>query len=164
MDTQVKHDMNMNMINSNEGWIDVKNKVRLSNFHPCQHCGKSCAGLQCKVCHFKMVEERNADCVDCGKSFYAIKKDGTKRKRCFDCQTNFNDKFYKNCPGCSKSFRFTLDNGKVFDKCGECNFSDKKKEDNKMNACKSCKKENTYYDLCRNCFREQKEVTDMIPS
>lgn len=161
--------MNMNMIeNPEEGWVAVSNKVRVSKYHPCQHCGKSCAGLQCKECHLKMISERNADCVDCGKSFYAMRKDGTKRKRCVDCQAKFNDKYYKNCPDCKISFRFTLDNGKVFDKCGSCHMKDKikeeetrrKEEEKKMNDCKSCKKEKTFYDLCRKCFREQKETTD----
>ena len=167
MNTNDNKDMNMN--NSEEGWVDVKNKMMVSKFHPCQYCGKSCAGLQCKECHLKMVNERNADCVDCGINFYAVKKDGTKRKRCFDCQEKFNGKHYKNCPDCKNSFRFTLDNGKVFDKCGDCYKSQKKNEEEEkkrkeeekiMNDCKRCKKEKTLYDLCRNCFREQKEITD----
>ena len=140
-----------------------------SKFHPCQYCEKSCIGMQCKDCHLKMVKDRNDDCIDCGTSFYAIKKDGTKRKRCFDCQNKFNNKYYKNCQDCSKSFRFVLDNGKVFDKCGSCYILDKKKgedkkrneDDREMNDCRKCKKEKTYYDLCRNCFRENKEITNI---
>ena len=160
-------DMNMN--NSDNTWIEVKNNVRVSKYHPCQYCGKSCLGLQCKECHLKMVSERNSDCIDCGNSFYALRKDGTKRKRCVECQGKFNDKYYKNCPDCKKSFRFLLDNGKEFSKCGECHMNDRikredkkrKEEEKEMNDCRKCKKEKTNYSLCRKCFREEKEMTDV---
>jgi len=159
-------DMNMN---DSENWVEVSNNVRVSKFHPCQYCGKRCIGSQCKECHLKMVSERNSDCIECGKSFYALRKDGTKRQRCFECQKLFNEIFYKNCPGCSKTFRFLLDNGKEFSKCGECYTSDRikreeknrKEEEKNMYDCKKCKNEKTNYSLCGKCFREEKEMTDV---
>ena len=155
---------NANM-NTESAWTETKNKSDKKP-HPCQYCGKNCFGLQCKECHLKMIAERNSECLDCDLSFLSLRKDGSRRKRCGDCQVTYTVRYYKNCPDCSKSFRFTLDNGKTFAKCGDCykTYSKKREEARQeetkdMNDCKKCEIK-TYYDLCRNCFYEEKNVTD----
>ena len=50
--------------------------------HPCQYCGNTCKGKQCRECHLKMVEKKQGTCINCKNTFYALRIDGTKRQRC----------------------------------------------------------------------------------
>jgi hypothetical protein len=144
---------------------DIKNEKKVA--HPCQYCSKPCFGLQCKDCHLKMLDERNANCIDCETSFYALRKDGSKRKRCFDCQKIYAETYYKNCSGCNESFRFMLDNGKVFEKCSRCYASRKEEREEKEQntkdlqncATKRCPNK-TSHTFCSHCFKNQKSLED----
>ena len=57
-----------------------------SEFHPCQYCQTLCKGLQCRKCHFETWEKKKGVCIECSEEFYALKPDGTKKQRCYDCQ------------------------------------------------------------------------------
>ena len=158
----------MNNITENMNITEVKKQSR-----PCQYCGKNCFGLQCKDCHLKMVAANNAECLDCKVSFKALKKDGTKRKRCFDCQKIYNDTYYKNCSKCNDNFRCMLDDGRVFDKCFKCyneireenkkNYENRRKaseeENTKPCTTKGCVNK-TKFSFCSTCFRNKKNTED----
>ena len=56
--------------------IQPKKDVKSSNIHPCPYCNVPCFGKQCKNCHNKMIEDKNAECIDCTEQFYALRRDG----------------------------------------------------------------------------------------
>jgi hypothetical protein len=176
MNNNIEKNMNMNM--SEKEWTEVKNKnknIVKPQPHPCQYCSKSCFGLQCKECHLKMIAVNNADCLDCKTSFKALRPDGTKKKRCFDCQKSYSETYYKNCPKCNDVFRCMLDDGRAFDKCFKC-YSEVKEENKKKyesrrkaeleeeENTKPCNTtgcfNKTKFSFCSPCFRTKKNTED----
>lgn len=171
MDVNNNIEKNMNM--SEKEWTEVTNKkVVKPQPHPCQYCGKSCFGLQCKECHLKMIAANNADCLDCKTSFKAIRPDGTKKKRCFDCQKSYTETYYKNCPKCNDVFRCMLDDGRVFDKCFKCYSEVKEERNKKFESRRKAEEENTNpcntrgclnktkFSFCSSCFKNKKTTED----
>lgn len=170
MDMINNTEKNMNI--SEKEFTDVKNKKKFvkSEAHPCQYCGKTCYGMQCKECHLKMSQINNADCVDCKVSFKALKKDGTKRKRCFECQKIYSQTYYGQCVDCNGTFRCVLDDGRSFDKCFKCynevrderkkKYENSKDEGNtKICNSKDCEN-STKFAFCSSCFKNKKRVDD----
>lgn len=142
-----------------------------NDLHPCVNCGKLCKGKQCKECHVKMLQSK---CVDCNILFNARRRDGTMRKRCGECQTNFNNKFIRKCPDCNNEFH----KGKDYDTCLECfkqrketekkEYEEKKKlkderkkkyEEMEKKKCQTKNCQNmTGYKFCQNCNKNRKEL------
>ena len=121
--------------------------------HPCQYCDNPCYGLQCKNCHIKMVKDRSGICIDCNLSFFnALRKDGTKRQRCNNCQTEFEIKNIVQCPDCDKPY-----DGRIFQKCLECH----KKSFRECESCPNMIK--SKYVKCGECFRNDKPYINMFP-
>lgn len=133
----------------------MENKPNIE-LHPCQYCSKICRGKQCKECHLKMVESKQGECLDCKKSFCALRTDGTKRRRCIDCQNNYNTKYISQCPICYNDYHAFLEDGRVFDKCYKCYR-------NTFTICEKCK-ENTHgcHRLCNNCYLEEKSKFSLL--
>lgn len=115
--------------------------------HPCQYCGNLCFGKQCKQCHLKMIESQKGICLDCHNTFNAIRRDGSKRRRCLECQTAYNNKYISECPDCHNTYHAYMEDGRVFEKCFDCY----KKTLHKCNNCDSFTK--FEYALCRNCYQ-----------
>lgn len=119
--------------------------------HPCQYCGTSCFGKQCKQCHLKMIEIRSGICQDCDKSFLAQRKDGSKRKRCFECQAVYNQKYISTCPFCKSDYHAYLDDGRVFDRCFPCYQST-------FHKCERCdNKTKGEFNLCKSCYEQDRQ-------
>ena len=119
--------------------------------HPCIHCEKPCFGSQCKECHLKMIAEREGDCIDCDTKFNALRKDGSMKKRCFECQKIYNKNHIAVCSSCNNTYHATLDDGRVFNKCFDCYRKS-------FHQCKNC--DNTIkeeFDMCGDCFRKEKQ-------
>lgn len=119
--------------------------------HPCQHCGKICYGKQCKECHLKMIAIRDAICCDCSNSFPALRKDGTKRVRCYDCQEIYNATFIADCRTCGDKFHKKNKDGREFNECLPC-------YKRKFVKCTDC--DNTTlvdYPMCKSCYATKKE-------
>lgn len=164
-----------------------------NEFHPCKYCGNSCRGRQCKLCHFKMYEEKKGDCIDCGKEFIALRPDGSKKQRCYECQNIYNQKYINACPTCGSNYHSISKDGRFFDKCYSCyqkTFSTcekcNKKCLNKYNLCKDCyeisKQESfeserelkdcktkncpnkTYYTFCKDCYTNFNFVNEYLIS
>ena len=123
--------------------------------HKCQYCDNLCFGKQCKQCHLKMVAARDADCCDCSKSFPALRKDGTKRIRCFDCQQVYEKEYVKKCPDCDENFHALSKDGRMFDRCFSCNKK-------RFTKCRNCENSTFVdYPLCKTCYsseRDEKKV------
>jgi hypothetical protein len=115
--------------------------------HPCQYCGTQCFGKQCKECHFKMLETQKGICLDCHKTFHAVRKDGSKRRRCMECQVAYNNKYISQCPECKCTYHAYMEDGRIFEKCFACY----KKTLHKCTGCDSFTK--FEYALCRNCYQ-----------
>ncbi len=115
--------------------------------HPCKYCGNSCIGKQCKDCHLRMVTLRNGKCADCGTEFLSVRRDGSVRKRCGECQYAYNQEYISVCPGCGDTFPSKLKDGRSFTKCYKCYRST-------VNKCTRCDN-NAYngYALCRECHQ-----------
>lgn len=127
-----------------------------SEFHPCQYCGNSCKGLQCRNCHFATWEKKKGNCIECSVDFYALKIDGTKKQRCYECQNIYNQKYIKNCPICGENYHATAKDGRTFDKCYKC-------YQQSFSNCEKCGKRCLEkYTLCRECHQETKECNDFI--
>ena len=75
--------------------------IEPKTLHPCINCNKNCMGKQCRDCHIKML---NSECIDCNRTFNARRKNGTMRKRCLGCQTDYNKKYVRKCPECNSEF------------------------------------------------------------
>ena len=136
----------MNMEDNKE----VKNNTE-KEAHPCINCGKPCFGSQCKVCHLKMIEDRQGDCADCGDRFLQVRKDGSRRKRCQNCQEDYNSKYISICKKCSKTYHSVLADGRVFDSCFDCYKSS-------FHKCKNCDNRiKDKFTICGECFRKEKE-------
>ena len=86
------------------------------SIHPCPKCGNNCKGKICMKCHLKLMKEKRGICVDCNIFFEAKRNDGTFKKRCNECQINFNNKFVKVCECGNEYVTFVL----TFNKCNEC--------------------------------------------
>ena len=118
--------------------------------HPCQYCNKSCFGKQCKQCHLNMVASREGKCVDCGNSFPALRKDGSKKSRCNGCQEAYEKIHIAKCPDCGENFHAMLKNGKSYSKCLPCYKKD-------FTTCKNCSKTTRVeYPLCKDCYVTEK--------
>ena len=131
-------------INLNEYHYEKK------ELHKCPYCDNTCFGIQCKQCHLKMLESQQGTCTDCSKEFHALRKDGSKRRRCITCQGVYNDKYISKCPICSCSYHASLDDGRIFDKC----FSCYKKS---FHQCSNCDRTTKIeYDLCKICYQDEK--------
>lgn len=130
----------------------LNNNENINSSHPCQYCSKSCFGLQCRECHMKMVEAKQGQCTDCLETFYAQRKDGSKRKRCKDCQEKYNDKYMSTCK-CGVIFRSLFDDGREYLQCFKC-YNDKR-EERQNKKCKVCEKEMKFgkQDTCSECFQ-----------
>lgn len=118
--------------------------------HPCVHCQKPCFGAQCKECHLKMIADREGECIDCKNKFMATRKDGSKRKRCFDCQKEYNKTHIGICPVCSKDYHAYLPDGRIFDKCFDCYQAS-------FHKCQNC--DNTIkeeFTICGDCFHKER--------
>jgi hypothetical protein len=130
--------------------INNNNKINSNELHPCQYCGNTCKGKQCRECHLKMVEKKQGTCINCNSKFYALRIDGTKRQRCFDCQNVYNTKHISSCPICKKDYHAFLDDGRIFSKCYNC-------YQNSLVECKKCfKKNSNNQPLCKKCYQEEK--------
>jgi len=115
--------------------------------HPCQYCGNSCYGKQCKQCHLKMLDSQKGVCMDCNSTFHAVRRDGSKRRRCTDCQTSYNNKYISQCPDCNNTYHAYMEDGRVFEKCFGCY----KKS---LHKCTNCDNFTKFeYALCRNCYQ-----------
>ena len=134
---------NVAVVGGGEGKKSMQNK----ELHPCQYCGTQCFGKQCKECHFKMLETQKGICLDCHTTFHAVRKDGSKRRRCMDCQVAYNNKYISQCPECKCTYHAYMEDGRVFEKC----FSCYKKTLHKCTGCESFTK--FEYALCRNCYQ-----------
>jgi len=129
--------------------------------HQCPYCPNTCLGKQCKECHKKMVETRNATfdetknsyCCDCNKPFMSLRKDGSKRVRCFFCQKIYKETYIINCPDCNIEFHSrNKKDGRIFDKC----FSCYKK---RFTKCRNCEKNTLIeYPLCKECYFHEKQA------
>jgi len=128
--------------------MNTSNKVR----HPCQKCGQICYGKQCKDCHLKMIEIRDGVCCDCKNTFIAIRKDGTKRIRCYDCQEIYDATFISKC-ACGAEYHKT--NKKTGAKFKECLTCYKKR----FIKCSNCDN-TTVIDrpLCIECYTSKNET------
>ena len=102
---------------------EVNENPQVIELHPCVNCGKTCKGKQCRECHLKMF---NSNCIDCDKSFNALRKNGTMRKRCNKCQNEYNQKYIKKCPDCNEEFHDLSEKYKTCLKCYK-NFQENKK-------------------------------------
>jgi hypothetical protein len=127
-----------------------QNQILEKELHPCQYCGKTCKGKQCKECHLKMIKNRQGNCMDCNNLFLAVRLDGTKKKRCLECQKEYNNKYISNCYLCGNDYHAFLEDGRVFDKCYDCY----KKT---ILECVICKEKTiNNYNYCRSCYNENK--------
>ena len=134
----------------------MESNTTINNLHPCQYCGNPCRGKQCKECHLKMVNNKQGNCIDCKKTFYALRSDGTKRQRCFDCQNNYNLKHICKCPICNIDYHAFLEDGRVFDKCFKCYQEN-------LTECKNCsKKISNNQPLCRQCYHNEKNNLNLL--
>ncbi len=131
--------------------IEIEQSQNLEkDLHPCQYCGKTCKGKQCKECHLKMIKNRQGNCVDCNILFLAVRLDGTKKKRCLECQNNYNNKYISKCYLCGNDYHAFLEDGRVFDKCYDCY----KKS---ILECIICKEKTiNNYTYCKTCYNEHK--------
>ena len=128
------------------------------SLHPCQYCEKTCRGKQCKDCHFKMIMSKQGECIDCKTQFYALRNDGSKRRRCLDCQNNYNSTHIAKCPICNNDYHAYLEDGRIFDKCYNC-YSSSNKE------CNKCKKiVINGFPLCKECYTKEKLSKNKILS
>jgi len=130
---------------------------RIGELHPCQYCGNTCRGRQCRDCHLKMVASRNGNCTECGAEFTSIRKDGSMRKRCSDCQGEYNQKYMSMCPCCGDAYHACLRDGRIFDKCYKCYRST-------VTKCQKCEG-NAYngYALCRDCHQSTRsKISDTM--
>lgn len=133
--------------NNNNNTVVVEEEKKL---HPCQYCEKSCYGKQCKECHLKMIEKQQGVCLDCHKTFFAIRKNGSKRRRCLDCQDAYNNKYIAECPDCKMTYHAYMEDGRVFNKCFTCY----KKS---LHKCEKCENYTKFeYALCRICYQNRK--------
>lgn len=134
--------------------LKMENKIINNELHPCQYCGKTCKGKQCKDCHLKMVEKKQGQCINCKNIFYALRLDGTKRLRCFDCQSIYNSKYISKCPICKIDYHAFLEDGRVFNKCYNC-------YKNTLIDCKKCSnKIPNNQQFCKNCYKQEKLNTN----
>jgi hypothetical protein len=136
----------MSLLNEEEIKDNIKKEFRMC---PNEGCENSCFGKQCSGCHIKMINERSnnfKECCDCNKKFYAIRRDGSFRMRCRECQEEYNNNHISVCVGCEKSYHSRLSNGKVYDKCYEC-------YQKTMNTkCESCNNKSFGRRLCKPCY------------
>ena len=142
---------------------DDDNKNLNGVAHPCPYCPNSCLGKQCKECHKKMVELRNTTfdetknsyCCDCSKPFMSVRKDGSKRIRCFFCQQTYKETYIIDCPDCGVEFHTrNKKDGRIFDKC----FSCYKK---KFTKCRNCERNTLIeYHLCKECYFQEKSYKE----
>ena len=133
--------VSMNTVSTN----DFKNVP-----HPCKYCGKNCFGLQCKDCHLKMISEREGKCNDCGKTFPAMRKDGTMRFRCSPCQEVYKNTYIAKCSDCENLYNTKRKDGLFFDKCYSCYRK-------KFTKCKECESSTLIeYPLCKTCYVSNK--------
>lgn len=136
-----------------------QNQKEIRELHPCQYCETSCYGYQCKNCHFKMIENRQGNCVDCNKVFNAMRKNGSFRKRCLDCQNIYNTKYIAKCVTCNNDFHAFLDDGRSFEKCLPCYKKTFKNCDN-LDCTNNTREE---FALCKSCYRTERERRHDIP-
>lgn len=129
--------------------METQKNIKNMEVHGCQYCSKPCYGLQCKDCHMKMMAERAGVCIDCSKSFQAMRKDGTMRKRCLDCQDVFASSHLNPCEDCSKPFPAKRKDGTMKKRCFDCQTIFTKANFKKCDKCdNSTRKE---YAFCRDC-------------
>jgi hypothetical protein len=129
---------------------NIIHEKKPKELHPCQYCDALCYGKQCKDCHFKMLETQKGICLDCHKTFHAIRKNGSKRRRCLECQEAYNKKYIAECPECLNTYHAFMEDGRVFEKCFNCY----KKT---LHKCSNCDNFTKFeYALCRNCYQTRK--------
>ena len=124
--------------------------------HPCPNegCENSCFGKQCSQCHVKMINDKLNNfkkCCDCEKQFYAIRKEGTFRLRCRDCQEEYNTKYISTCSGCGNTYHSKLTNGKVYDKCYECY------QVSINTCCETCGAKSFGQKFCKPCYEKTRQ-------
>ena len=131
--------------------MSIKPTKKDADLHPCPYCNTLCFGKQCKNCHNKMIADKSADCYDCGEQFFALRHDGKKNKRCKKCKVKYDEEHQGRCVECNEIFNSVLEDGRIFDKCLDCYKKGFKK-------CEKCDKSiNSTFDLCRDCYQEQKQ-------
>lgn len=136
------------MEDTNQANENVSENTKSREPHPCQYCNRMCFGRQCRECHLNMIKEREGTCVDCKRVFNALTKNGSKRKRCFSCQEQYNIDHIDNCPECNQQYHAVLDDGRRFDKCYDCYKKN-------LSNCKNCGKNvNSKYTFCGLCYRQ----------
>ena len=96
------------------------------------------------------MEALKPNCLDCKKSFDGLRKNGTAKKRCGDCQSTYTEKYIKKCGDCDKDYHAVQPNGRTYDKCFECYQKG-------FNKCTTCDKR-TFKDftLCSDCYNQEK--------
>ena len=123
-----------------------------SRFHVCSNCSVNmCANMICRDCHMKMCQKREGKCVDCEKTFMALRHDGTKKQRCFSCQEAYNLKYINVCPKCGSNYHSTSKDGRSFGMCFKC-------YQQSFVICARCNRKSTLkHPLCKKCYEETKE-------
>lgn len=130
------------------------------NMNYCKCCNKPCYGLQCVDCDMSIPEEFKAGCSDCFKSFDALKKNGTVRKRCAECQIRFEDAHLKACSDCSKFFFAKRKDGTMRKRCFVCQDVFVKTS---LKKCDSCDNSTLkHYAFCKNCVSKNKPVEKVM--
>lgn len=139
-------------------------KMNNNTIHECPKCGGKCKGKMCKVCHLKLMKEKEGNCIDCKKKFEAKRNDGTYKKRCNICQTKFEINYLKNCENCKNEFlaldiKHTIcrDCFKSSPKCLNCN-------DNTTKDFKLCNKCFYIEKQCKNCGKSMKRDYELCLS
>lgn len=125
------------------------NNMRV-NMNYCKCCNKPCYGLQCVDCDVSIPMETKASCSDCFRTFDALKKNGTIRKRCAQCQIRFEDMHLNACSDCSKFFFARRSDGTMRKRCVGCQDNFVKISLKKCDGCDN----NTLkqYSFCKNCI------------
>lgn len=121
-----------------------------SNFHKCESCNNLCIKKKCQECFVKSIKDKQGECYDCKKLFFAVRIDGTKRKRCLECQSIYNEKHIAKCPICNNDYHAFLHDGRFFDKCYTC-------YQYTLRKCDNCdKKTSINQPLCKDCYNLEK--------
>jgi len=140
----------------------ASSSTSVTTLRKCPNCDKKCSGKQCRDCHVKMLEKRkesdsdsNSNCMDCNKTFFAKRADGSLRKRCKECQDIYVESHSVVCKNekCQKTFIGIMNYGRTYQYCMEC--VDEHRKNRKK--CDSCEKIiSNDFTKCSDCFKKEK--------
>ena len=139
----------------------MMNSITRMNMNYCKCCNKPCYGLQCVDCDMSIPSDTKSNCSDCFRTFDAMKKNGTIRKRCASCQISFEDLHLKPCSDCSKFFFSRRQDGTFRKRCIVCQDVFVKNALKKCNGCDN----NTLkeYAFCKFCVSNSKMEVEAEP-